>query len=100
MIKLIMIYPQPDDPEHFKDYYRRVHMPLCRRIPYVEHLAFAFEPERRGPGPDCFCLFEMVCRDEVALSCALASAEAKIAIADVENYSPDPPFSYLFSPET
>lgn len=33
MHKMIVLYPKPDDPEHFKKYYRETHIPLAKKFP-------------------------------------------------------------------
>jgi len=33
MYKLLVLYPYPDDPQAFLDYYRQHHLPLVKQLP-------------------------------------------------------------------
>ncbi|MFD2272605.1 EthD family reductase [Undibacterium arcticum] len=33
MHKLLVLYPHPDDPQSFLDYYQKYHLPLASRLP-------------------------------------------------------------------
>jgi len=96
MIKLLVMYPWPADPEHFKKHYVSRHLPLCRAIPGILSMHYTFEPKTiEGPGR-WFCLFEAEFVDEAAMNAAFATSEAERAGADVVNYSPEPPTSLVY----
>ncbi len=33
MHKLVVLYPTPDDPDHFREYYENTHLPLAATLP-------------------------------------------------------------------
>jgi len=100
MIKLVVMYPWPADPDHFRRHYLEQHLPLCREIPGLLRSYYAFEPKTlEGPG-SWFCVFEAEFADEAALNAALATPEAQRAGDDVANYSPEPPTSLIYKPES
>jgi uncharacterized protein (TIGR02118 family) len=96
MIKLVVMYPYPADPEHFKRHYTEQHLPMCRAIPGMNRIHYTFEPKTIGGPGRWFCLFEAEFADEAALNAALATPEAQRAGADVQNYSPDAPTSLVY----
>lgn len=87
MIKLLIMYPKPANPEHFKRHYLEHHLPLCAKIPGALRMNYTFEPETVQGTEEWFCIFEMECRDRDALNAALATSESRAAAADVKNYS-------------
>ncbi len=96
MIKLIVMYPWPADPEHFKQHYVQRHLPLCRAIPGMLQSRYAFEPKTIEGTGKWFCIFEAEFIDEAAMHAALATAEGEKASADVANYSPEAPTCLLY----
>jgi uncharacterized protein (TIGR02118 family) len=96
MIKLLVMYPWPTDPDHFKKHYIERHLPLCRAIPSIIRSHYAFEPRTIEGAGGWFCVYEAEFVDEAALNAALATPEAQRAGADVANYSPDLPTSLVY----
>jgi uncharacterized protein (TIGR02118 family) len=91
MIKLVVMYPWPADPNHFREHYIKHHLPLCQAIPGVLRSRFAFEPRTLQGASRWFCIYEAEYPNEEVLHMALASSEGRAAAADVMNYSPDAP---------
>lgn len=87
MYKLIVIYPTPDDVEHFKDYYARQHVPMARQLPGLLRCEYSY-PQALGGQDTPFCLFEGWFDDRDALFAALGSEQGQALAADVANYSP------------
>lgn len=55
---LTVIYPRPDDPEHFKKYYKETHVPLAKQLPGLKSCAYAY-PAAIGPADNVpFCIFQ------------------------------------------
>jgi len=54
MHKLVVLYPKPTDPAHFREYYVRTHLPLAAKmpdaraelIPNTGHLVFLEAPAK------------------------------------------------------
>lgn len=88
MHKLLVLYPHPDDPKFFLDYYRETHLPLVSKLPGLISSSFG-QPSELGPKPSTyFAIFEAQFQDEKALFDALTSPVGKAVAADVPNYSP------------
>ena len=43
MHKLLVLYPEPADPGHFRDYYVSNHLPLVTRMPGLLAWRYSFE---------------------------------------------------------
>ncbi|MEU4811495.1 EthD family reductase [Nocardia fluminea] len=87
MYKLMVLYPEPADPDHFRDYYVNNHLPLVRLMPGLLACRYSFEvAATQGPTP-YFAVFEAEFADAAAMTAARASPEGKQAAADVANYA-------------
>ncbi len=84
---LTVLYPTPDDPEAFKDYYVNTHVPLAAGLEGMIRYTYAF-PEQMGPGEAPFCIFQAYFPDAETMGAALASELGQKVAADVPNYSP------------
>lgn len=87
MYKLIVIYPTPAEPEQFKDYYARKHVPMARGLPGLLRCEYAY-PQPLGEQEAPFCVFEGWFESREALFAALESEQGQALAADVANYSP------------
>lgn len=85
--KLIVTYPQPDDPEAFLSYYVSTHVPLANRLPGLIRASYA-RPTMLSPGAPVFLIWEGLFADRAALIAALKSDVGAQVAADVPNYSP------------
>jgi uncharacterized protein (TIGR02118 family) len=88
MYKLIVLYPKPDDPEHFKKHYREAHVPLVKKIPGLKSYSYGYPATLDGNDPPHFCMFVGEFENAGAMQAAMGSAEGKAAVADIPNYSP------------
>ena len=43
MHRLVVMYPQPEDPEKFREYYETVHSTLGLKVPNVRNMHFSFD---------------------------------------------------------
>jgi uncharacterized protein (TIGR02118 family) len=43
MHKLVVLYPKPADPDHFRDYYVNNHLPLVARMPGLLAWRYSFD---------------------------------------------------------
>lgn len=96
MIKLVVMYPWPDDPEAFRRHYVERHVPLCRAMPGAVRASYAFQPATVQGEPQWFCIYEAEYPDEASLRASLESPEGRRAAADVANYSPRPPVGLIY----
>lgn len=87
MHKLVVLYPKPADPDHFRDYYVTSHLPLVMKMPGLLAWRYSFDvAATRGESP-YFAAFEAEFADADALAAAQASPEGRRAAADVVNYA-------------
>jgi uncharacterized protein (TIGR02118 family) len=90
---LTVLYPHPDDREHFRSYYAGTHMPLARQLPGLKSCSFAY-PIALGGAEDGlssaapFCIFQAWFESETSMGQALQSEIGGKLAADVPNYSP------------
>jgi uncharacterized protein (TIGR02118 family) len=97
MIKILVLYPWPEDPEHFRRHYLARHLPLCRDIPGILHSYYTFEPRSLGVQSKWFCIYEAEFDSADALEEALKAPEMLRASADIQNYSPDQPTVLIYN---
>jgi uncharacterized protein (TIGR02118 family) len=86
MHKLMVLYPEPADPDHFRDYYVNNHLPLVARMPGLLAYRYSFEVAAAGQAP-YFAVFEADFADAAAMTEARASEPGRQAAADVANYA-------------
>lgn len=96
MIRNLVIYSTPPDPEAFRRHYLECHIPLCKAIPNTLRISYTFSPDVLLGDADCFCVYEADYADQAALEEAKSSPEGQAAAADVRNYSPTPPIVILY----
>ena len=89
---LTVVYQRPDNPEHFKKYYKETHIPLAKQLPGLKSCAYAY-PAAVGPADNVpFCISE-------AMGQAMQSDVGKKVAADVPNYSPKGATLFHFAQE-
>lgn len=87
MHKLLVLYPQPVDPDHFRDYYVTNHLPLVEKWPGLLAWRYSFDvAAAKGEAP-YFAVFEADFADAAALAASQASEYGRLAAADVVNYA-------------
>ena len=87
MHRLLVLYPPPSDPDHFRSYYEDTHLPLAAKLPGLRAYRYSVDVAApRGESP-YFCVFEADFDDAAALSAARESREGQAVRADVSNYA-------------
>ncbi|MFE2955898.1 EthD family reductase [Nocardia tengchongensis] len=87
MHRLLVLYPEPADPDHFRDYYVAKHLPLVMDWPGVLAWRYSFDvaaPQGESP---YFAVFEADFADAAAMSAARSSPQGQRLTADVANYA-------------
>lgn len=89
-VKLVVLYPQPDDPAAFDEHYLGVHMPLVHQMPGLQR-AEAARCTRALDGGDqpYHRIAELYFADAQALRDALGSAEGQAVAADFQQIAPE-----------
>ncbi|WP_225728299.1 MULTISPECIES: EthD family reductase [unclassified Nocardia] len=87
MHKLVVLYPKPADPDHFRDYYVTEHLPLIRNWPGLLAWRYSFDVAASNGEAPYFAVFEADFADAAALAASRASTYGRRAAADVVNYA-------------
>ncbi|WP_067562112.1 EthD family reductase [Nocardia acidivorans] len=87
MHKLVVLYPKPADPDHFRDYYVTNHLPLVRNWPGLLAYRYSFDVAASTGESPYFAVFEAEFADAAALAASQASEYGRRAAADVANYA-------------
>lgn len=88
MVKLTVLYGQPEDPPTFDQYYKNNHTPLVEKIPNLrrfEVAKVAGTPE--GGQPEYYTVAELWFESMEKLQNALGSEEGQAASEDVPNFA-------------
>lgn len=99
MIRHLVMYPQPVDPDHFTRHYIERHLPLCQAIPGTLRIRYAFAPKTLQGSERWFCIYESEYADLASLAAALASNECRSAAEDVANFSKAAPVAFAYEVE-
>ena len=87
MHKMLVLYPPPTDPDHFRSYYEETHLPLVKKLPGLKAHRHSFSVQGVGKASPYFCVFEADFANEAAMGAAMSSPEGKAVAADVKNYA-------------
>ncbi|MTE14110.1 EthD family reductase [Nocardia aurantiaca] len=87
MHKLVVLYPKPADPDHFRDHYVTKHLPLVMEMPGLLAWRYSFDVAATNGEPPYFAVFEGDFADAAALAAARASQQGQRLAADVVNYA-------------
>ena len=88
MHKFVVLYNQPEDPEHFRSYYESTHIPLAAGLPGLKAWRYTFDVSSPGQSdPPYFCIFEGEFDSAQALGEAMSGEYGRKVGADVPNYA-------------
>jgi uncharacterized protein (TIGR02118 family) len=87
MHRLLVLYPPPSDPDHFRSYYEDTHLPLAAKLPGLRAYRYSFDVAAGEGESPYYCVFEADFDDAAALSAARESPEGQAVRADVPNYA-------------
>ena len=80
MHKLVVLYPEPADPDHFRDYYVTNHLPLLA-------WRYSFDVAATQGQAPYFAVFEAEFADAAAMTASRSSPQGRQVAADVANYA-------------
>lgn len=88
MVKLVVAYGQPDDPEAFDRHYAETHVPLVQKIPNLRR----FEAGKvlgtpDGSAPPYYYIAELSFETADELQASLGSSEGQAAAEDVGTFA-------------
>jgi uncharacterized protein (TIGR02118 family) len=87
MHRLLVLYPPPTDPEHFRSYYEQNHLALVAKIPGLRGYRYGFDVAAEEGDSPYFCSFEGDFDDAAAMGAAFETPEGQAALADIPNYA-------------
>src|SRR5690242_18085873 len=83
----MVLYPEPTDPDHFRDYYVNTHLPLVARMPGLLAWRYSFEVTATPGQTPYFAVFEAEFADAEAMTAARSSPQGQQVAADLANYA-------------
>jgi len=88
MIRLTVLYGHPDDPDEFDKYYRRVHIPLARKMNGLKGWTIGkCQSATLGEDPPYYLIVSLYAESREAMEAILDSPEGKATVADVANFA-------------
>ena len=87
MHRLLVLYPPPTDPDHFRTYYEETHLKLVAELPGLRGYRYAFDVAADERDSPYFCVFEADFDDAAAMAAGRASPQGQAVSADVANYA-------------
>jgi uncharacterized protein (TIGR02118 family) len=87
MHKLVVLYSEPADPDHFRDYYVTRHLPLVMNWPGPLAWRYSFDVAAITGEAPYFAVFEADFADADAMAAARATPQGQRVTADVANYA-------------
>jgi uncharacterized protein (TIGR02118 family) len=85
--RLLVLYPPPSDPDHFRSHYESTHLPLVANLPGLRGNRFSFDVAAPAGESPYFCVFEADFDDAAAYGAAMGSPQGEATRADVANYA-------------
>lgn len=86
-VRVAVCYGAPTDPAAFDDYYRRVHIPLARKIPGLSGFTWGKASSLDGSEPPYYAIASLYFPDAETMRAGLTSEEMRVAGADVQNFA-------------
>ena len=97
MVRIVSLHRLPPDPASYDDYYRRVHIPIARRIPGVRKIRFGHVRKMEdGSSPPFHLVSDVYFDDMPSLESALESPEMAAALGDVPNFAAPGAITIMF----
>lgn len=88
MIRLLVLYGQPEDPAAFDHYYASLHVPLAKRMKGLKKWTIGKVTGTPAGNPSpYYYVADLYAESREQLEAILASPEGQAAIADVPNYA-------------
>lgn len=87
MIKLVVLYNPPADPEAFDRHYFSTHLEVVEKIPGLERCEVAKLASTDGQPSPYYLMAELYFADEAAMGQGMSSAEGGAAAADMANFA-------------
>jgi uncharacterized protein (TIGR02118 family) len=89
MVRFLVVYETPADPEAFDLHYREVHIPLAKKLPGLRRYTVSRNAAPVRGGEPFYLVAELDWDDMDALRAAFASPEGQATARDVAELAPD-----------
>jgi uncharacterized protein (TIGR02118 family) len=96
MTRLIVLYKNPKDPEHFEKYYREVHGPMTGKLYGIGDYKYGRVHALDGGAGEFFWYWSGAFDSRQAALDAMASPAGQAGAADVPNYYHEDPLFMFF----
>jgi uncharacterized protein (TIGR02118 family) len=87
MHRLLVLYPPPTDPDHFRTYYEQTHLKLVEKIAGLRGYRYGFDVAANEGDSPYFCSFDGDFDDAAAMGTAFDTPEGQATLADIPNYA-------------
>lgn len=87
MVRFLVLYDRPDDPEAFDRHYRDVHIPLTRKLPGLRRYTISRHAAPIRGGEPYYLIAELDWDDMAALKHAFQSPEGRATAEDVPRFA-------------
>ena len=88
MIRLLVLYGHPKDPEAFLKYYYDVHVPIARKMKGLKKWTIGKVTGTPGGEPaPYFYIADLYAESRAAMEAILESSEGRAAVADVPKFA-------------
>ncbi len=85
MVRFLVLYDTPEDPEAFERHYREVHIPLTKKLPGLRRYTIGRHATPIRGGEPYYLVAELEWDDMAALRKAFRSPEGQATAQDVPN---------------
>ena len=89
MVRFLVVYERPSDPEEFDLHYRRVHIPLAKKLAGLRRYTISRDAAAVRGGEPFYLVAELDWDNMDALRAAFASPEGRATARDVAELAPD-----------
>jgi uncharacterized protein (TIGR02118 family) len=89
VVRFLVVYERPSDPEKFDLHYRRVHIPLAKKLAGLRRYTISRSAAAVRGGEPFYLVAELDWDDMDALRAAFASPEGRATARDVAELAPD-----------
>lgn len=87
MVKLVVLYGHPTDPEEFDRYFAGVHMPLAERIPGVVDITYGHVTSADDAAAPFYLAAEVTFDSVADLHSGMSSPQGQATAADVAEFA-------------
>lgn len=87
MVKLVVLYGHPSDPQEFDRYFADVHMPLAERIPGVVDISYGHVSSADDDAAPYYLAAEVTFTSVDDLQAGMSSPQGRATAEDVANFA-------------